>query len=386
MSQDARLLLEELLPRWRAALPASVTEERLADFICRNEAQILGLIAQRQREGPRWFDRFNPAGGVPRDGTPAWLRALATASVIFDNAVYLWEHSDELDPRPALDALGSTRVDLSSMELGDEDGWFEAGALHPEDLAPLLGTDAVGWTDEETGDLLADVLESESVGGYVADDEVRRAIAERLWQGPFGRLELVSIDKAAACAFIEAHHATHPYCNPRGMMYALGAKLSGEFVAVATAGTPTGRWSQTGGCPIDGILELTRIASIGGLTRIDRRGRTVPVNASSALAARVIDLLPFSGRRGVEGCRFVTYSLIGERASTYLALVSKGLRPVALRRGKAPSGARGSTASLSDVDKIVWEAGPAARQPDWKLLPEDQRAGAARAFRGGTSQ
>ena len=73
---------------------------------------------------------------------------------------------------------------------------------------------------------------------------------------------------------------------------------------------------------------------------------------------------PFSGRRGVEGCRFVTYSLIGERASTYLALVSKGLRPVALRRGKAPSGARGSTASLSDVDKIVWEAGPAARQPD----------------------
>jgi len=122
------------------------------------------------------------------------------------------------------------------------------------------------------------------------------------------------------------------------------------------------------------------------LTRIDRRGRTVPVNASSALAARVIDLLSFSGRRGVEGCRFVTYSLIDERASTYLALVSKGLRPVALRRGKAPSGARGSTASLSHVDKIVWEAGPAARQPDWKLLPEDQRAGAARAFRGGISQ
>jgi len=158
--------------------------------------------------------------------------------------------------------------------------------LRPEDLAPLLGTSALGWNDEETGDLLSDVQASESLGGYVADDELRREIAERLWQGPYGRLELVSIDKGAACAFIRAHHTTLPYCNPRGMMYALAARLGGECVAVATAGTPTGRWGQAGACPIDGILELTRIASVGGLTRIDRRGRRVPVNASSALAAR----------------------------------------------------------------------------------------------------
>ena len=151
MSRDARLLLQELLPRWRAALPDAVTEESLADFIRRHEAEILRLIEQRRRVGPRWFDRFNQSAGVPRDGTPAWIRALATASVLFDNAVYLWEHSDELDPRPALDALGSTRGE-SSMELGDEDAWFESAALHPEDLAPLLGTAAVGWTEEETGD------------------------------------------------------------------------------------------------------------------------------------------------------------------------------------------------------------------------------------------
>jgi len=47
-----------------------------------------------------------------------------------------------------------------------------------------------------------------SRGGDVADDERRAEIAERLWQGPYGRLELVSIDKGAACAFIRAHHAT----------------------------------------------------------------------------------------------------------------------------------------------------------------------------------
>ena len=76
----------------------------------------------------------------------------------------------------------------------------------------------------------------------------------------------------------------------------------------------------------------------------------------------------------------LTYSLASEKATTYLSLVCKGLRPVAWRRGKAPSGARGSSDSLSHVDKIVWEAGPAARPPDWRLVAEERRAGAQRAF------
>jgi len=380
MREDVQRLLARMRPQWRATLPSSVTEEDLDDFLRRNEAQVSSLLEGRLRRGPRWFERFNPAAGVPRTATAAWLRALATADVIFDNALYLWEEVANLDVRPALDVLGSTRGELHPDYPFDDEWWSDADAVRPDELAQLVGTAAVGWTDEETGDLLADVAEAESRGGYVADDALRRQIAERLWQGPYGRLELVGIDKETACAFIEAHHATLPYCNPRGMMYALGARLGGEYVAVATAGTPSGRWGQGGECPIDGILELTRIASVGGLTRIDRRGREVPVNASSALAARVVDLLPHSGRRGAEGCRFVTYSLVHERASTYLALVSKGLRPVAKRRGKAPSGARGSLASLPHVDKIVWEAGPAARPPDWTLLPEAKRSGAARAF------
>ena len=101
------------------------------------------------------------------------------------------------------------------------------------------------------------------------------------------------------------------------------------------------------------------------------------MNASSALASRLIDLLPTSGRRGATGCRFVTYSVVGERATTYLALVAKGLRPVGMIRGKPLKGATGNVARM---DKIVWEAGPAARAPDWSVLSPERRAGAIRAF------
>jgi hypothetical protein len=64
----------------------------------------------------------------------------------------------------------------------------------------------------------------------------------------------------------------------------------------------------------------------------------------------VIDLLPTSGRRGVGGCRFVTYSVLGQRTTTYLALVAKGLRPVGIIRGKPPKGAHGDVA-LGEVDR-----------------------------------
>jgi hypothetical protein len=73
----------------------------------------------------------------------------------------------------------------------------------------------------------------------------------------------------------------------------------------------------------------------------------------------------------------VTYSVIGERATTYLALVAKGLRPVGIIRGKRAKGGDGEVAMM---DTIVWEAGPAARAPNWEALPEDRRRGAIRAF------
>lgn len=374
----ARGLLRVILPAWRAALPPTIGDRELDDYVRRNEAAILRRLRETGLGDGNWFALYNPQGGVPRERTAAYRRVLTTARAIFERVLHLVDQPPaELDLMPALAALGSIGVDLADEEQDDE--VWEAARVEPDELGYLVGTAALDWSDEETGDLIADVLDSASRGGIRSDDDIRQAIADRLWRDE-GALELVSLDKPTACDFIERHHSALPYCNPRGMLYAIGARLRGELVAVATAGTPTGRWAQGGACPVDGILELTRIASVGGLTRVDRRGRRVPLSASSALAARVIDLLPTSGRRGAIGCRFVTYSLASERATTYLSLISKGLRPVALRRGKAPTGARASTASLSHVDKIVWEAGPAARPPNWSLIAEERRAGARRAF------
>ncbi|MCB9705839.1 MAG: hypothetical protein H6711_28510 [Myxococcales bacterium] len=393
--ESARALLERLTPAWRAALPSRLAGAAFDDFLRRNEPSILDLLRAHldarastpaRAAAPSWFEVFNHCGGVPKEQSAAWRRAHAAAQVLFDNARHLVDLPPaELDLLPTLASLGSLPASFELLgDLDDPDEDDEAGTIgptiRPDDLPSLVGTDAYGWTAEETGDLLAEALDAESRGGLSPDAHLVQRIAARIWSGPEGRLELVSVDKPTACAFIERHHAALPYCNPRGMMYAIGARLGGRLVAVATAGTPTGRWSDTGGCPVDGILELTRIASLGGLTRTDRRGRRVPVNASSALASRLLDLLPSSGRRRAVGCRFVTYSLAGERCTTYLSLVSKGLRPVARRRGKEPTGARGSHASLPHVDKIVWEDGPAARPPDWTLIAEERRVGAQRAF------
>jgi hypothetical protein len=55
---------------------------------------------------------------------------------------------------------------------------------------------------------------------------------------------------------------------------------------------------------------------------------------------------------------------------------------VRFAKGKTPTGARrkAGARNLGHVDKIVWEAGPAARPPKWELVPRAQRAGAERAF------
>jgi hypothetical protein len=293
----------------------------------------------RLRRGPKprspnWFERYNPQAGVPRTSTPAWRRALALAEQIYANVLWLIDQPPiDLDIKPALIELGSIPYDTVLDD--DDDSPDDYGVRVPAgELPQLIGTGAYGWSPEETGDLIVDALSSESRGGHLSDDQIKQTIAEKIWSTE-GHLELVPIDKIVACDFIATHHSALPTCNPRGMLYAIGARYRGQLVAVATAGTPTGRWGPGADCPVDGILELTRIASIGGLTRTDRRGRTVPLSASSALAARVIDLLPASGR-GVLGCRFITYSLTSERATTYLSLISKGLRPVARRAGRPP--------------------------------------------------
>lgn len=274
------------------------------------------------------------------------------------------------DPHAAM-AIAAL-LDGDDGEIEDDDAWISSLV---EEVVDLVGG-PMGWSADEVADFLGAVLDYDEFGGSRAD--LVRSTAERIYGGPAGRLVLLPVDKRLACAYVERHHSALPECNPRGMMYAIGAYFGGRLVAVATAGTPTARWGPP--CPQSGTLELTRIASEGGLRRVDRRGRDVPVNASSALASRLIDLLPQSGR-GSPGCRFVTYSLTDEEGSTYLALLGKGLRPVGRVAAAAPSGARaGSAGGLKGRAKVVWEAGPAARPPDWTVLPEHRRQRAARAF------
>ena len=171
-----------------------------------------------------------------------------------------------------------------------------------------------------------------------------------------GALRLVNVPIETACSYIAEHHSQLPDCNRRGLMYALGVMRGARLVAVGTAGHPSGRWGSRR-VNVKNVLELTRVASDGTVK-----------GAASKLVARLLDLLPVSGR--AEGPElFVTYSLASEPGTPYRALADKGLRPVEFVPGKIAGGARkGSHGALHDVDKVRWEAGEAAMPARWDLL------------------
>ncbi|MCU0912947.1 MAG: hypothetical protein MUC88_00115 [Planctomycetes bacterium] len=176
-------------------------------------------------------------------------------------------------------------------------------------------------------------------------------------------LRLVNVPKTEAAKFIAEHHKTLPYLNPRGLMYAIGVKRGNRLVAVATAGHPTGRALR--GLDPRNVVELTRVAS-DGTTK----------NAASMLIARLLDLLETSKRGDLsKPGLFITYQLATEQGNTYRALADKGLRPVEYIRGDRPHGARAGAGeeSLTRVDKIRWEAGPAAASADWSLLEHHEQ-------------
>lgn len=364
--------VSEAIRIWKEA--GEFTSDEIDDFVARRGGDVVAII--KRKMGLAWFDIFNSR--IPSEARPGQAAAHRNAERIISRCeALLLESPADFDIIPILSRLGAWYADDYAEE-GDGFDDDESSLIEAEDLPELIGTSAWSWTPEETGDLLVDVLKTRDGlgdrGGLV------NWLENRLWTEE-RQLAVGPVTKEVACTFIRQHHSSLPNCNRRGMMFAIGAFYGSELVAVATAGTPTGRWGP-GECSADGTLELTRIASRGGLTRVDRRGRTVPVNASSALASRLMDLLPESGRGSTRGCRFVTYSLTSERSSTYLALVAKGLRPVAFRRGSVRSGARADADddSLVDRDKIVWEYGPAARPPDWSLVDPSRRAGAIAAF------
>jgi len=182
------------------------------------------------------------------------------------------------------------------------------------------------------------------------------------------QLRLKNVGKNTAARFIKKHHSALPYLNPKGLLFSIGLYRGNRLVAVATANTPSGGgWRvsprvKSGELDVGNILELTRVASDGSIP-----------NASSVLTSRIIDLLPYSLRNAEnKNSLFVTYSLNKEEGSTYKALKEKGLRPVAYVPARISlTGARKKAdvkKSLSQLDKIRWEAGPAAEKADWSLI------------------
>ena len=346
--------------------PPGVDAAYVAGFIERNRDKLLKALE------PSLYNRYAAQGAPqkgqrgykpPADACPeeAAQTLLANARASLEDTEFSWawqaalgvgEGEDEEDREEQeqnfLGMLGIPAVlcgrRLTYSEQIDLGLWFTDLAMltHPE----MHGS---GWSGGElylrlapTGAPLP-VWLAEALGrdALQTDEEMR----------------LVNVDIDAACAFIARHHSQLPTCNRRGVMYSLGVQRGGRLAAVATAGSPTGRWSGERVNPKN-VLELTRVASDGTVK-----------NAASKLVARLIDLLPKSGRAGSGPTLFVTYQLAGEAGTPYRALKDKGLRPVARLRGRAPGGARaGSTDALGEVDKIRWEAGPAALPADWSLL------------------
>jgi len=234
--------------------------------------------------------------------------------------------------------------------------------IRADELPGLIGMPE--WRPQDAADAVALVAESADRGGLIPAIIVREILADAI--APAGKLRLVNVPLDTARAFIAEHHSQMPEMNPRGLIYAVGCMRGGRLVAVATAGTPTGRWGN-GRVDPRNILELTRIAS-DGTTK----------GASSKLAARMIDLLDRSKRGDAEApALFVTYSLSTEDGTTYRALREKGLRPVARVEGKAAGGGgarSGNRLGYAEPDKIRWEAGAAAGPARWDLI-EGAKAG-----------
>ena len=270
--------------------------------------------------------------------------------------------------------------------VGDQVVDWDDEVFTPDELPYLLGVDVSPYNAAVIFHV-AGMVESYVMPRWTGVGLVREALYGAAKATPGLAVRVISLDTATD--FIATHHSMLPAANLRGLMFSLGALWRGELVAVATAGTPTGRWAGRIGCPTSGILEITRVASVGSVNTTSRRtGRRVPVSAPSKLVAHILDLLPRSGREA-EGCLLVTYSLLSEAHTTYLAVADKGLRPVALVRPRGPGGQRTKAGSLKSSPKIRWEAGPAATEPDWSLLlkkgeslerPPPRLAGPMRAF------
>jgi hypothetical protein len=165
-------VLYRVLSRWRATLASRYRSGDLDSFVERNRAVLEGLVSQAMTrhhpsarvQAPHWFELYNPRGGVPRETLPGYRRARELAAAIFGRALSLLdEPAGEIDLASALAVLGS--ID----DAGEYD--YDEARADADDLPFLVGT--VDWSPEEVGDLLAAVMDTQSRGGIMPDDEVR---------------------------------------------------------------------------------------------------------------------------------------------------------------------------------------------------------------------
>ncbi len=331
---------------WRLELEIERAWERAWPKLSRCARKARAWRAMRPPAGTR-FEEFQPKA-LPAENERGHRATHEVAVALLDRAIPL---SEDPDFAGIWQLESEEQADWSTGE--DEDHWMGFTYDDIPDLldVPHASPAGVRWT---AADRLA-LAEQVVMVAVNTRWNLPRFLAEAIVEDMIDKrpLRLVAVTLETAEEYVAEHHSSLPQFNRKGLMYALGIVSEGQLVAVATAGTPTGRWADP-----HHVLELTRIASSGRV-----RG------AASMLVARLIDLLPRSIRPGShEPAVFVTYSLTSQEGSTYKALADKGLRPVEIVKGKAAPGGARETSSLAELDKIRWEAGPGARPADWGLL------------------
>ena len=215
--------------------------------------------------------------------------------------------------------------------LGLESGeWSLDDALEEAEAIGLVGEDI---------DSIVGHLESVDATGSLesAIEDVQRIAIEGS-----GKLHYVTLNKDEHGEMVEKwhdkHHSTRSKLNPR-YQHAVAVMSGKDVVAIATIGTPSGRW---GGKYKGNMVELQRIISDGS-TR----------NASSAAASAAVAYAKSKGKT------LITYSEQAEAGSTYKALGSPRKDGYHMRPTKLlPS--RESKAGEEGAPRIRWEAGPLA--------------------------
>ena len=396
MVLDRRRLIAEISAQVFDALerspPDGVTADEVRAFRAAHEAaQRASLYEQFKHLGAppaAGRDHGPPTGEDENAATAAAMLDAARRALDEPEARWAWQAA--LDARDGVVRDGLDELD----DFEDLDDYDDRWTLDELAEVPLVAPDGRALTAARRRDLalLAFDLAMGEQGRGDPDDTFElggsgeharhagrgfgmpRWLAEAVLADallPRAKLRLVPVSREQAVAFIRRHHSKLPRLNERGLLFLVGAARGGRLVAVAAANTPSGRWADP-----HGVVEVSRIASDGTVK-----------GAASKLMARILDVWQRAVRYEAAPALLVTYSLSSEDGTTYTALKDRGLRPTVKIPGREPGGARAGGAdgdvALARIDKVRWEAGPAAAPADWSLIDPHRRKPATKTGPGG---